>query len=421
MPRKKQPRTKGEPRTYVCFATGKEKHCPTGVPPHKWRADSKGNWYCPEAWAERYYLQYIVMPVAEPIGNTWSEFEKVLFPAFAASTSLMNFVTTELAKIDFVRHPTDKEMPKLPNHRQSPFMIFTYHAAKSMYPVLSTYMISTLIREAISNYKANRLATHWYRTRSLASYKYPHPINNEGRDSFTLSAGDNHFIVTMRFGSDENARRWSFRLRGGSKFERQHEMLRRLIEDKTIRKPGIMLYEIPANKGDRRGGYIGKDGKRARLMVRIAAWLPVEPNKPAEGANHKKILQLATCPDIFWKATADWLEKPWVFRSDWIKSFEMEHHRQARQIKVATTKEQNRKRMNRVRSFAHVACKTITQFAVKNGVTEIHYDDFCRSHMPSFLWFDLFKMLEVKLSSKGIGLVKANKDNDLAADTDKVA
>ena len=367
---------------------------------------------CKTCWKARYMARAVTFAVAGPVGAEWSDFRKALATAWGQSTALANWVTRELAKADTVRTPKDEKLDALPR-------VYLYPAARRSFPEFSTQSLVCVLNAVAANYTKARLETVWRSEASLRNYRYPYPypVDADGWKAFRGDGGER--LVSLRLGGE----RFTLRLGGGRPWKRQAAVFDKILADEVLGREAA-VYRVRANPGDHRNGTSETakgGGPRTywRVMLKLAVWLARE--KPGYRAG---TMQLRTTPDSFLVAEAEGRE-PWVVNADHVRRWHLNHRaflqrisedskyekrwpRRARLNLNAHREDRCRKYGHRIGTFLDTASKMVAEFARRQGIATVEYDDSERGYLPEFPYHRLKELLTRKLDERGITLHAAS-------------
>lgn len=371
--------------------------------------------YCQACVKSKYVLRAISFPVASVVEDEWKDFTTALAEQWGLVTSFSNWSITELAKRDIVRTP---DLEKLPAMQP----VYLYPEARKRFPALDSGIVASLEQAIQSKYKKLRYEAIWTAATSLPRFKYPVPCPIRKADWQALFGKDNVPLVKARFGGH----RWTIRLRGGSAFKYQLAGFKQ-IESGEAEPCELALYRQIAHSGDNRAGTEDRQpggGQRTsyRIMCKIAAWFP-KRIKERNGT-----LQVKTGPDCFLCAGASW-----VVNGDHIRRHVIEHRkrldrlaqdqkaelRQPRRKRIPINEHRKKlveKQKNRLDSFCHETSAHLANYAARQGVASVEYDDTDKSYLAEFPWYRLKEMIRYKLDERGISLVTKEEASEAVQD-----
>lgn len=393
---------------------GKKERLPPG-----WKRKEEAI-YCKGCWRSRYKLRAITFPVAGPVDASWEELRAALSTAWAQSTGLSNWATTELAKADVTRKPGDAKMPAVPK-------VYLYPEARRQYPEMPPQSVTAVLHAVEAKYREKRYEIVWTHAASLPSYRYPvpFPVHNQGWkgewQETTGTDGQTCRVPTVSFRIGD--KRWTVRLRGGPHFHRQKQAFEQIVSGEAVQGE-LAVYRQRANGNDNRIGMKDREpGGRAnvsyRIMVKLVAWMP--RGEQRTGLRGKLLLRRSSAH--YWIAEVVGRE-PWILNADHVRRWCAQHRKYVRRM-AEDLKQEKRwpakmraqmqdaldrkttKYKRRMQSWCHQASAALAQFARRQGVERVVYDDADRGYLESFQWYMQDAMLANSLDEFGIVLEAA--------------
>src|SRR5947209_3947676 len=67
--------------------------------------------FCGPCWKSKFVLRAVIVPVTEPLDITWEDLRLILRKMFEQTTSLSNWMTSQLALLDVKRIPQESKLP----------------------------------------------------------------------------------------------------------------------------------------------------------------------------------------------------------------------------------------------------------------------------------------------------------------------
>jgi len=393
--------------------------------PTGWHRHPKdGALLCARCWHQSFILRAVTFPIAGPVGASWPQLRETLETCWAGSTALSNWAVTEYRLRDVTRRAG---MDRLP--RMEP--IYVYPKARELYPDVDPSALVQLLRSIEGRYRKARYSLIWQSASALPTYRYPvpYPIHNQ---AWSARVGeDGEAFVDVRLGGQ----RWTLRLRTGPEFRRQLNAFRAIASGGAV-QGSLELYRQRANAGDHRPSledHAAGGGARVqyRVMAKLVAWLPRTPRRAEP---RKGIMQLRTGPDAFWIAICE--SREWRLNADhvrrWVAAYRRRLERLAEDARVETSRGSHQavadmrarvvlKQRHRLDSFCHEASALAAEWAKREGVEAVQYDDSVRSFLPSFPWFQVREKLATKLDERGIRLETFHGPEPAAEPTDAVS
>ena len=368
--------------------------------PQGWKI-LKGEAYCRACKQTSYSLRAVIMPVVSPLSGSWAELRDELRMLWSETTRCANWLVSELYARDVRRGAQDERLAPMPH-------IYLYPEARANFPGLPPQSVAALAQEVLRRYRASRYDVLWTRAASLASYRYPVAVTIPTQ-AWSLHAEHGQWIVSVRL-SDA---RWSLRLRGGAAMRRQAQRLQQ-IRDGQAERGSLTIYESPATGGG-----------PARVMVKIAAWLPKAA--PLDGT---KVIQAGPDAQSLLAAEPHWRIDPGPIRGVLAadarrRSSIMANLQSVRRSAGRTDGIQQAldDLSHRTRQRLAESCRTyaahLASHAVATGAGEVRYEDRLRPDLPHFPWELLRRRVAQKLDERGIRFVhvpvEAGRDGEHAA------
>jgi len=376
--------------------------------PRGWKRQGE-DLVCAECWNKLYLLRAVTFPVAGPVDVEWPELRKLLSAAWADSTRLANWAITELAKTDVIRDPASEKMPAMKP-------VYLYPQARQICPGLAPQSVVSLLHAIEGKYRRSRYDLIWRGAVSLPRFRYPVPlpVHPQSWNPRWLSETERVPILSVRL----QDRRVHLRLRGGAEYRRQLAAFGDMVSGAAV-PTELSLYRQRVTESDHRPGIrgaaaAGKERIYYRIMAKLVAWLP----RRATERVAERQLRVSTAKDCFWLAELDGRE-PWLLFGDhvkrWIKGYanrlqRMAHDtkrekrwpkRAGRQMADARTRWVE-KHHRRIDTWCHQATAALAQYAARQKVAAVRYDDNERSYLADFPWARLEGLLEQKLDALGI-------------------
>lgn len=381
--------------------------------PHGWHRDPAGNPVCEKCWDSRYVLRAVTFPVVGPVGKTWDEFRPVLNAAWSASTSLSNWLMTELYARDVRRQPGMEKLPPM-------LGIYLYPEARARFRGLASRTIATMEHAVSGKYRAARYKVIWTCEASLPTFRYPTPyaVPNQGWKAHY--GQDNVPLIDLRV-ADE---RWTLRLRGGKHYRRQLAAFQQIVEGMAVQGE-LSIYRRRASSGDHRNSVTDRDGggnrQQYRVMAKLVVWQPRPPAPVGKGA-----LFVRTDKDSLLIALNAKEERVWAVHADHVRRWVAEHTRRlsrwsddtkAEQCSVAPFQSRREaaviKHRRRVDSTCHeVACQ-LANYAARHKFAVVRYNDMEHGFCTPFPWDRLRRLIAEKLDVRGIAFELVDSSGSL--------
>lgn len=268
---------------------------------------------------------------------------------------------------------------------------------------------STIIENVHANYKRDRPDVLVRNLRSWRNYRsVPWPVHADMVKRVWLDGNGRPCLALTLPGGDVE-----LRMRNGREFGRQMGHFRDLIRrfEAGERAKEVVLREKKCRGGD--------------VMVKMVAELT------ALEKTGSQTLTLISTPESFWVAELDG-RQAWVLNADHVRRTAARHAEHLRALdrlrqdgkaeaRLASSRawqQQTRldilceKDRNRLASFIHEASCQLADFARRQRIGEVVYDDHCREFSPKFPWRQLRDRLKAQLTYRGIVLREIPKVSD---------
>jgi hypothetical protein len=252
----------------------------------------------------------------------------------------------------------------------------------------------------------------------------PYPVNAQAWTARYLSEDELVPLIDCRLAGE----RFTLRLRGGNEFGRQLRSFGQIVAGDAIPCELTFLRQR-VEQSDHRPGLTAREpggGAKAtfRIMAKIAAWLP-----RTEAEKKEKELLLASGSSELWCAVVEGRE-PWILNADFVRRWIARHVLYLSRLSHDTKFEKRwpakqRQQINearklkcdkferRIQTFCHTAARMLVEFAKRQSVGKIIYNDSDQAYMPSFQWFKLKTLLRQKCDESGIAFQHANPSADV--------
>ncbi len=370
--------------------------------------------YCPTCKTALFAIRAVVLPIAGPVDHSWVELRAALHDVWSATTACANWMTTELYARDVRRQPGEVKLARMPR-------IYLYPEARALFPALPAQSLPALELELQRQYRAHRHELLWTRSRALASHRYPYPLPVPSR-SWCLTETGGVWHLSFRLGDA----RWTVRLRGGPEMRYHSNALRQIATGMAI--PGAAsLYQRESHRDDHR-----PDGAHpeTRVMVRIPAWFPREIPRDVRG-----MLAVRTHADHFLVAGDE--AHPWVLNADqvcrWVMGYDRRRQRLMQDLRAEQRAREQRAAMleglatlglrfrHRIDSWTDEASRLVVNYAVRQRVAGIHYDDRIQTYVRSYPWHMLRQRVQQKAHRAGLAFECAGEPGTAMASAGSAA
>ncbi len=370
------------------------------------------------------------MPVARPVDIDWPGLRERLHRAWSMSTALANWSVTELAKNDVTKTAAMAKLPKMPSIYL--YGLFGGYSARGDWQG-ATQGANAVLNSVQRKYEKSRFAVVWLRSASLPNFRYPmpFPVDTDGWSASWSDDGRKVPLVSICLPGG----RVTLQLRREASLGRQLAMFGQIAAGAAIACEAAVYRQLKG--GSHRNGTAGREAGGGRkqqsdVMVKLVAWFPRPAQKEVTGT-----MALRTHPDALWVAELEG-HSSWILNADHVRRWAAEHRcklqRTAEDTKadkrVPTAQRKrvselrqtwSRKYDGRMKTFCHTAAKQLAEYAERQKVAEVIYDNSIRSYLPDFCWARLEGCLKQKLDERGILLTAAVPPEEVADDTEPSA
>lgn len=389
-------------------------------PPIGWTKIDDGYW-CGDCWSDTYFVRATSIAIAPPDGD-WDALRTKLKAAFGAARSIANWAYSKLLQSEPPRNPNAEKMPKKP-------AIYLYGMREECpaWGSIPASLSNAVLKQVESDYSADRFEL-WLGKISQRSYRYPQPLPVPMQCWKLVKTADGY---GARIGLGEGPIVLKMGLR-----EHQRKIVDMVYANQLLRA-GIKIVEKRShgrdtNDRENSGGQLF----RSALRLEMSYYKPRLSREPGDS-----ILNVRTGPEGLLTAIRD-DEKLWFYHADHAKRLVSKHanhlvrlQRLSDDRKAERRKPNREKRSylsmvdavcetdrNRMTSLCHEVSASLVQFAVRQHVATIVYDDKDKSFCGSFPWAKLSTMIQQKAHAARIkvemvsasGLVPKKKRGSLA-------
>ena len=354
----------------------------------KWRGDKP---FSPEAWNNLYCLRAITVPVVSPVvehaspdelRKSWDELNQQLKDAWQHSTECANWAVKYLWSHDVTRQQADSKCPKM-----EPLYLYGLRDWTGW-----SQSAGAVLRTIEASYRKKRYEIVWTGSAGVPNvrYPYPYPIHNASWGVQQLEGG--HVVFDCRLPSG----RVGMRLKTTDKGCRRLKDLRHLIANPDLRGEASLIKKT--------------DGT---VMVKMVGWFPkVVRELKGELWVRTSALNLLT---LFNEST----ETLMVINGDWIKkkvaghSAALERWHDDQKLERRIPKRMSRKTKEdvriacdkmhaRLKTFIDQSAAQIVNYALRQRIALIRYDDTDKGYFLSFPWFRMKERLSAVCDREGI-------------------
>jgi hypothetical protein len=310
--------------------------------------------------------------------------------------------------------------------------VYLYPGAREIAPELAPQSVVAVLHAVERRYKSVRFDVLWLRKSSLPVFRWPAPLPIHNQSWSCVEGNGGRACISCRIGD----KRWTLALSTGS-HRRQLNLWRSILSGQAIAGELALIGQEVTKSDHRQNGEARDPGggrkKTIRIMAKMVAWFPKRINNdPKDG-----VLYIDTCPEYFWKYRTGTIKaEPKVLHSEHMKRLCAEakkrriihdHHVQAMSddmkyekrwptaVRRRFRERQDQwviKSRNRINTFIHEVTAMISNFAERQRVAVIMYNDSDRSYLEGFPWHQVKTVLEYKLSERGIKLEFPKKEKE---------
>lgn len=351
-----------------------------------------------------------------PHSCDWPAFDELIRDCWHESTSLANWAVLELVKHDVTRTACMEKLPAYPpcscKHCSRParkgknkgqvrkqginlYGHFQNYEGRAAWAGAAA-AAGCVLRAVERKYQQERFGVLWRRDQSLCTYRYPYPFPVHNQNWSARYGKDRAPLVELSLPGGAV----TLRLRGGSEMRRQLAGFAAIVNGARVGEAAVY------RRGD-------------RTMLKLVCHLPRKPAGELTGT-----LCVRTDPNAFWVSEQDG-RQPWIVNADhvrrWIAShtayrqrmsedlkFEKRWPAEVRRHMLQSLDDRCRKQNDRLTTWCHEASKMLAEFARRQKVAEVIYDDANKDYLPMFPWFKLREMVRNKLDERGIILLAAS-------------
>lgn len=349
--------------------------------------------FCPACWRKRFVLRAVTIAVAAPEQGTWDELRQALRAMWISTTQASNWILTELYARDIRRG--DEE--KMPNMKP----LYLYPELRARFPGLPSQTCAAIEKAVTAKYRAKRYEVIWTCGASLPTHRYPtpFPVPNQG---WSVYMDRDQPVVSARIGDA----RVSLRLRGGPRYWRQLDAVRR-IESGEAEQGQMDIYAQ------------GKD-----IMCKMVAWIPRRTAVAAgpdtllvRTGEESLIVALNAKDSVLWTYNGDQIKR-WIAEHSkrlqrWSEDAKAEHRPDppfAERRKFATERFHRR-----MANACHSIASMIVGYAVRRRFAAVRYDDQIRDFCPEFVWFALADKIIEKCDAAGLAFERVETKQEAEA------
>jgi len=319
----------------------------------------------------------------------WPALDAVLERCWQLSTKLANWAMSELFLADqLTLGPAAAKLGPMPS-------VYLYGLFRRSYPDYGLWQgamqqAATILRCCEKKYKDMRFDIIARGSCSLPSFRFPYPFPVHNQSWRPFYGADNVPLVEVALPGAKVV----LRLRGGNDMRRQLTLFRQLVE-------GAKRGELALH---RRGKHV---------LVKLVGWFPLVERAAGDG-----VLLVRTDPQSFWVAEGENIQprlwnqdhmprkienhRVWLQRISEDLKYEKRVPRPMRRHMLQKIDERCRKHNARLDTFCHEMTSQLVQFAVRQKVATLLYDDTVQEYMPRFPWFRLREKLRYKLEEVGM-------------------
>lgn len=385
--------------------------------PRGWKKVGEAK-YCDKCWNKKYYLKAISIPVLKPLGEGvgWPEFRKSLNAAWVESTSLSNWMSSEMYARDIRRALGDEKLGPMPK-------IYLYPEAVKIHPEIPSGAVASMEQTIKRRYSAKRFQVLWTRECSISNYRYPYPAafpRQSWKPSYETAGKESGDMVPCVSLVMRRGERFLLQLRSGQDFRRQLSDFKAIVDGRAF--GGEISFVRKKVSDDHRNGVSGRDsgGQKARyrVMCKIAGWFPRKD--PGERSG---MMFVRTDVDAMVVALDEKGERLWWYNGDDIKRLQARHKRRLDRLaddhkneyrphaKFQSLRETwSENQQNYLKNSVHQIANSVCGLASRKKYAVVKYDDSERRYCEQFPWFSLASRLESKCTELGLEFIHSSAE-----------
>jgi len=347
----------------------------------KWKGDDS---YSPEAWNKLYFLRAITIPVVSPVIEdanpqamraAWDQLNAQLKEAWSKSTEAANWAVKRLWSNDVLRQPGQLKCPPPPK-------LYLYGERDWTGWSQSA---GAVLRTIEASYKKKRYEIVWTGSAGVPNVRYPYPFPIHNASWHLTQEKGGQIVFDCRLPSGRVAMRLRTKDKGG---KYRMEALKHLIDNPDLRGEAALLKK--------------SDGT---IMVKIVGWFP-KVVRPMSGE-----LWVRTSASVLLTIFNERDEQQMVIHGDWIRrkvaghSAGLERWHDDQKLERRVPKRRRRKSLedmraqtdkmhNRLKTFVDQTASQVVNFAVRQKLAVLRYDDREQGYFLSFRWDELKQRIE---------------------------
>lgn len=335
--------------------------------------------------------------------QAWNRLWASLRHGWRQTSQAATWLAVEFAKID--NEPLlegKKRLPKLnaPNATINRLR----RQAREQWPDIDSqtfYGVARNVQKRVLGSKS-RFARRILCSDSIPKFCYPQPLPVQTKDYKLTEADNGSFWFEFRVLTGQRIR---VRIGGGPPFARQMNAVRLALSSGKLGAASVFLKRS-CNKP----------------MVAIATSLPLPTKRVGRAMN------VGTHPVAFLTAELEG-RQVWVLNADHLRRQEESHRvflerfrqdtkyehrwdRQTRRNMGRAMETRCQKNKDRRQDYVKKAAANLVNFALRNGVATILYQDVCRDYLKQFCWFEVAIAIASKCESESIEFIHVNKGEE---------
>lgn len=391
--------------------------------PAGWKERPDGGLLCKECVKDQYVIRSLVLPVAEPVGTTWEEFDRLKLKAWRMSTDLANWTVAEMFRQD----KTPVGGAKLEKFSDW----YAYGHARDNYPLFSEWdgakqSLNIVMRSTERKYRDERFAVLARGEHGLLRYRYPAPYPVDA-DAWKAWFGSEHEPL-VSFGMP--GQQVTLRLKRKADLARQIAMFGEVVAGKVIRGEAA-LYRVQ-RKGQSQLMFkmVGLFRRQPITRERVNTCLLVTSPESLLIAEiiggtipPQRLLEMQPEARLAFAEEAR-VTRTWTLNHDHLRRWAAERDaylqrtsEDLKREKRATARQRHnllkaretrlKKYDDRIKTALEQASAQVAKFCERQRVSVLAYDDSIRSFVNRLPWHIFKEMLTRKLSDRGVLLVSA--------------
>lgn len=411
--------------------------------PRDWKVLG-GRRLCKTCRDSLYVMRAVPLPVSGAIDEEtgqWvdpavADFRAATFEAWGWATHASNVIVTELARNEHpVRGDQGVKLGPAP-------VLNSYESVRRMVPDMDPASVAALDQAVKGKYRKSRFNVFCRGVEALPTFRFPtpYPVRKDCWECVNRPSGER--CIRVRFAG----RWWLLKVVVDA---RQASRWSQLVTGEAERCEVSLVGRTVTESDDRPGLRLRVPGKptprTVRVMLKAVGWFPIRE----QGAAVPRVLHCKTGSDRLWTYRIGDTGEKRFFHADAVTALDAQQSRRLAEIDLMArstrqtheryldrmahdTKYEKRwpkrrrrkllagqdrrvrKFRDRMDSFTHLASKMLAEFARRNQITEVVYDDSDKAFSQRFPYAELRTRLAYKLDERGIAFRHVGSAGDTA-------